>query len=151
MRKSEEGFTLIETILTLFIISVTLLIPILSIDQVIESTKTELFFREITADITLMQNHAILTGEGTDIEFRMSNGVSRITYSVRNQDKHPLNKIVVIDPELGRFLNTSHTRLVFNSSGNIGDFGNVNFVMKNGTYRLKFSLGSARFEIEKRD
>lgn len=151
-KMNEDGFTLIETVLTVFIISLTLLIPALSIDEMIENTQIEMFFRELTADITLMQNHTILTGEGTNIDFRRSNGVDRIRYSVRLQPDHPLNKTVVIDPEIGGFRNAVPTLIEYNvSSGNISNFGTIDFVMSNGTYRLTFWLGSARFEIEKRN
>ena len=147
---SEEGFTLIETLIVLFIISLTLLIPVLSINEMIENMKIELFFRELTTDITSMQNHTILTGEPTNITFSSTTGEDRIRFNVVAQTSHPIERTTMIDPEIGRFRTRMRTIIEYNTqSGNSNQFGTITFFMKNGRYDLKYYIGSARFEIEK--
>ena len=147
---SEEGFTLIETLIVLFIISLTLIIPVLSINEMIENMRIELFFRELTTDITLMQNHTILTGEATNITYSSTTGDSRIRFHVISQPNHPIERTTIIDPKIGRFNTQMRITIKHNSrTGNSSQFGTIAFFMKTGRYDLKYYIGSARFEIEK--
>ena len=148
--KSEGGFTLVETLLVLFIISCTFFIPVLTIDKMIEQTTVDLFFRELTGNLTMMQNHAVLNGEGTMVSFSndKKNGAEFIDFSVRQQPNHPLNKQQVLKTDYYSFRNKEPKDIYFKShSGNISECGNVRFGSVNGDYRLIFWLGSGRVEV----
>lgn len=148
--KNESGFTLVETLLVLFIIGCTFLIPVLAIDKMIEQTTVDLFFRELTGNLTMMQNHAVLNGEGTMVSFSndKDNGAEFIKYSVRQQPSHPLNKQQMLNTDYYSFRNKEPKVIYFKShSGNISESGNVRFRSVNGDYRLIFWLGSGRIEV----
>src|SRR5690625_2782626 len=92
---NEDGFTLLESLVVLMIASLFLLIPILSLQQATERVQIELFFRDLTSQITLMQNHAMLAGQPTKITFIPA----RDTISFRvmdleniEVDDHPINR-----------------------------------------------------------
>ena len=148
--KSDGGFTLVETLLVLFIISCTFLIPVLAIDKMIEQTTVDLFLREMTGNLTMMQNHAILNGEGTMVQFSndKDNGTEFIDFTIRQQPNHRLNKRQVLNTDYYSLRNNEPKVIYFKShSGNISESGNVRFRSVNGDYRLIFWLGSGRFEV----
>lgn len=146
--KSEDGFTLIETILVLFIVSCTLLIPVLAIDKMIDQTTVDLFFRELTANITMAQTHAVVNGDPTKIEFFSTTDSQLVNFTVIQQSAHPLNKQIILDTDYYRYRNRSHTIITFKrNTGNISGSVNIRFETVNGNYRLTYWLGSGRFEI----
>lgn len=150
LSENEDGFTLVETLLVLFIISSTFLIPVLAIDKMIEQTTVDLFFRELTGNLTMMQNHAIINGEGTMVQFSndKDNGTEFIDFKIRQQPNHRLNKRQVLDTDFYTFRNKELKVIYFKShSGNISESGNMRFRSVNGDYRLIFWLGSGRIEV----
>lgn len=153
MKCQEDGFTLVETLLTLFVVSLTVLIPILSIDRMIEHMQIDLFFREATANITRMQNHAILNGESTQIEFVNQDGNQYINFVIPHNRSHPASNKIEIDSPYYKLKTgkSNYTKYVkyHHTTGNISDIGTVHFETTTGNYKLTFWLGSGRFEISK--
>lgn len=147
---NESGFVLIETVFLLFVISMMTLIPVLSIDKMIASAQVDAFFRELTSNITLMQNHAILNNERTNVEFLKGQEANdnRIEFKVSGYGEHPLNRTMVLDSPYyafgtGRYFSFSFLK----GSGNISDSKTIEFLTAKGRYTLTYWLGSGRFEI----
>lgn len=152
-KEREAGFTLIETLITLLIVSLLMLMPVLSIDKMTESIQIDLFFRELTSNITLMQNHAILTGEQMVIEFIPKSNVIRFkSDAVLNENDHPLYREMHLQEGLYEFSSDWYGQVVFyGNTGNISSRGGwtTYFETSKGLYKLVFWLGSGRFEIQK--
>lgn len=153
--KYDDGFTLVELLITLLIISLLIFIPVLSIDKVIDTVQVDLFFRELSSNITLMQNHSILTGERTTVEFYP--GEKIIKFRVYDESKsleHPLNNEMFLKEGLYELLGNRYERVTFHgTTGNITIYNHgwrFNFITSQGAYELVFQLGSGRFDIRKK-
>lgn len=155
MEDKESGFTLVETLITLVILSFLIFLPLLSIDQAIHSVKADLFFRELSSNITMMQNHAILNGENTVVKFvPRDHTIQFEVYTKDYQTTHPLNREMTLKGEDYEFFGKKYLSFYF--AANTGSITvtdhhwRVRFKMKEELYELVFKLGSGRFEIKKR-
>lgn len=153
--KNEAGFTLIELMITLFMTSLLIFIPVLSIDKMVEKTQVDLFFRELHSNITLMQNHAMLTGERATVEFYPRDKIIKFrTYNDTQDSSHLLNSEMLLEEGMYDLLGHEHERVTFHGqSGNISVYKNkwrFNFKTSQGPYELVFQLGSGRFDIRKK-
>ncbi len=151
----EAGFTLIESLVVLFVVSLLLFMPILSIHRVVESIKIDLFFRELSSNITLMQNHAILNGEQTRIEFSPSqNSIRFRVLGSKKGSHHPLNQTIDLGEESYKLQGTGYRQVTFYAhTGNISITDRqwrFNIETTQGIYELVFQIGSGRFDIRKR-
>ena len=149
MNTKEAGFTLIESILILMITASLILVPILSVNKMIESIQTDLFFRELTSNITLMQNHSILNGETTSVQF-VPGDVDQVRFRVNKQTRHPLNRELYFENDLYQLRGRRYSDFSFSrDTGNISQANTRSFRTIKGDYVLIYWLGSGRFEIEK--
>ena len=153
MREQEEGFTLVETLITLLISSFLIFLPTLSMSEMTRSIETDLFFRELSSQITMMQNHAILMNETTRVEFSPRQNVIRFKINNGFGEAHPLNREISLEDYTCEFLSSNLQVIEFKrKSGNIAVLaGNwrIKFTTDIGTYELVFKLGSGRFDIRK--
>lgn len=153
---NEAGFTLLETLLTLMIASILILLPLLSIDRVIESVQIDLFFRELTSNLTLMQNHAILVGDRTVANFSPSE--NQIKFRVQDADRfsrHVLDSELYLEKGLYELHGKDyHTVEFLLDTGNVSikknDKWTTTFDTSKGQYQLVFQLGSGRFDVKKK-
>lgn len=146
--KNESGFTLIETLLVLLVTSLLILLPTLSIDKMVESLEIDLFFREMTSNITLMQNHAILAGKKTSVEFYPIENNELIRFKVANN--HPLNRTLYLYSPYYWFNGSEPRTFDFKSdTGNISASNTIRFNTTQGMYKLTYLMGSGRFDIKK--
>lgn len=149
---NEDGFTLLEVIIILLVSSLILLIPVLSITKMTASIQVELFFRDLTSQITLMQNHAILTKQPTRITFMPRNDTINfrvIDIESGNLKEHPINRDINLkNNPYYHLAGTSNRDFIFKSeSGNISHSNSIYFDTDLGQYRLVFQMGSGRIEI----
>jgi competence protein ComGD len=150
IKAKEEGFTLLESMLILLITASLILIPTLSIDRMVETVQVDMFFRELSSNITLMQNYSILHGEKTEVRFRPYESGHRIDFLVNFDASSPLNKTIYLDESLYYFTEKSGSEMIFNGdTGNISGGGTVFFNTVKGEYKLSYWLGSGRFAIDK--
>lgn len=151
--QKEAGFTLIETLITLLIVSLLMLMPVLSIEKITESIQIDLFFRELSSNITLMQNHAILTGEKMVIEFVPRDNLIRFKEDTGNLGTtHPLYREMILQEGLYELNGNYYGQVAFfEYTGNISSKNGWTTHIKTskGLYKLVFWLGSGRFEIQK--
>lgn len=149
----EAGFTLMETLVTLFIASLLIFMPLLSIENLTESIQIDLFFRELTSNVTLMQNHAILAGEKMIVEFIPQDNLIRFKNDTVSSGKsHPLYREMSLAESPCEIVGNSYGQIIFyENTGTISSRGawNTYFDTSKGRYRLIFWLGSGRFEIQK--
>lgn len=145
-RETEEGFTLIEMMITSFIILLLLSFPVLSFKSVQEKLEVQLFMEELASGMTLMQNQAILTEELTQVEVTPSLG--EIRFLVRGNRHHELNHSLFV-PSSVTIPGSGVRRINYSrGSGNINDFAPLHFDTPHGRYTVSFSIGSGRFEIK---
>lgn len=151
--QKESGFTLIETLLTLFVASLLIFIPVLSIEKITESIEIDLFFRELSSNITLMQNHAILTGHKTVVEFVPRDNLIRFREDRGSESStHLKYREIPLQEGLYEFYGDDYGEVAFNGyTGNIISKNGWTTYIKTskGLYKLVFWLGSGRFEIQK--
>lgn len=153
--QAEEGFTLVELLIVLLIVSFLTFLPALSIQQTIERTAVDMFFRELSSQITLMQNHAILAGERTAVEFAPNAKVIRFKVIGSNNSSHqPLNREISLADGPCQFSEPGYQTVYFKKdTGNISMVNNsrwrIKFKTELGAYEIVFKLGSGRFDIRK--
>ena len=146
--KIEEGFTLIETLIVLLVSSILLLVPTLSMGQLMEEMEVNFFFRELTSNLTLMQNQSIMGGQGTKVSFYSTKHKDHILFEVNSG--HPLNREMVLDRPYYRLAENKPIEFRFKGgTGNITSSNTVKFSSTQGQYKLTYLLGSGRFDIKK--
>lgn len=152
--KKEDGFTLIESLLCLVIASFLISLPILSIKDSLETIKIDLFFRELSSKITMMQNYAIIDEETTSIEFIGAKDIIRFKVKGKNSlESECLNQ----EMQLNEFfceLSGNESQIIYfkAKTGNSWELypkNRIQFKTAKGLYKLVFRLGSGRFEIRK--
>lgn len=153
IKREEDGFTLVETLITLLVASFLILLPSLSISQMTSSVEVDLFFRELSSQITLIQNHAILANETTRVEFSPTRNCIRFKVNNGYGAVHPLDREISLDGRACKFYTKIFQAVEFkNSTGNIAvltDNWRIRFITDKGLYELVFKLGSGRFDIRK--
>lgn len=144
--KNKEGFTLLESVVVLFLVSILIGFPILSVRKAEESIKIQLFIEELTTGITLMQSHAIMNRQPTIIEVKPD--TQMIDFRVYGGDSRSLD-YSIIPPEEVKLANHSEKYIFGSDSGNIGQYGSFSFTAPTGEYKLVFQMGSGRFYVRK--
>lgn len=151
--KNEAGFTLIETLVTLLIASLLMLLPILSLEKITENMQIDLFFRELSSNITLMQNHAILTGHKMVVEFVPRDNLIRFKEDKSSLGStHPMYREMHLQEGVYEFYGNDYGQVAFNGwTGNITSKNawTTYIQTSKGLYKIVFWLGSGRFEIQK--
>lgn len=137
---NEAGFTLLEAIFVLFVVSLIGLIAI-GLFPKYEEKKVDTFLEQLRQDIVLMQQSAISHSNSHQLHFYpmdhqyvITNGIETIL--IRNYDHD-----IVID------LNTLPSSLTFGPDGNIGRGGTMYVSYKTKKYKIVFQLGAGRFYI----
>jgi competence protein ComGD len=142
---SDSGFTLIETLLVIFIVFFIISFPILSFHQVQKDLEIELFLEELSSRLMLTQSHTILNGERAEVAIYPS--FNRIDFSINGQASHPLDYQLHFPDSVST--RGGVRRIYYRAhSGNINDFSPLVFQTSKGRYEVKFQLGSGRFAIE---
>lgn len=150
---NEAGFTLIETLVTLCIVSLFMSLPVLSIKNMSERIQIDLFFRELSSNITLVQNHAMLTGEQMVIEFIPQDNIIRFKQDIGSSGlDHPLFREIHLQEGLYELHGNTYHQITFHGyTGHISSKRGwtTHLDTSQGVYKLIFWLGSGRFEIQK--
>lgn len=144
--KSEEGFTLIESIIVLFVIGIFFSFPILSFREAEKDIELDLFFEELSSSITLIQNHAILNGQTTYVEANPD--LNTFLFRVRGEDTHSINHQLDITDTV-MLIGTVRQYEFQRQSGNQGNLNRLRMDTHKGRFELVFQMGSGRFEIRK--
>lgn len=143
LKKTNQGFTLLETVLVLIVSSIVLLMPTLIAKSVIEEVKRNLFFEEFQSKLTSMQTVALLSNERAKITVLKA---GKIKYEMEGQPAHRLNKALFLPEKL-----TTPTDKVFyfnSGTGNVSSFSTIYFNSSKKQYQFKFQIGSGRYFFE---
>lgn len=138
----QRGFTLIETLIVLFIFIAVTGIVMVSFQSVRVEKQTQYFFEQLQKDLYLSQEYALAHHKEVDLTFLpMEN-----RYSVRS------GSIVLFtrpyDPKMNIKSNFGMT-VQFNPNGNIAKFGTLTVSSPSGGFKVVFHIGKGRFYVEK--
>ena len=143
--KKSEGFTLIETVLVLSVVSLILSIPFVHFNKLRVESETQLFFESLGSSITLVQTYAILNQEWTVMDVRP--GSRDISFRVVNDRNHPIAHKLPLPESLSLPGGAREFRFSSNT-GNQSDILQVPFETTKGKVNFKFKFGKGRFTIE---
>lgn len=143
--EKENGFSLIETLLVLSLVSFIVSMPILHFNRLKIETETQLFFESLESSITLVQSHAILNNEWTVIEFSPSS--KQVSFRVAGDREHPLNHRLYLPESMS--MASGFMEYNFNSeTGNQSNLKKLRFYTSKGEVEFGFLFGSGRFSYE---
>lgn len=145
MLKKENGFSLVETLLVLSLVSFILSIPILHFNRMKIESETQLFFESLESSITLIQSHAILNNEWTVIEVSPSS--KQINFRVAGDREHPINHRLYL-PETMSLASGSVVYNFYSETGNQTQLKKLRFYTAKGEVEFGFLFGSGRFSYE---
>lgn len=142
----DEGFTLIETLLVLSVLSLILvMVPAIRFDYLTEKSETSLFFNSLQSSVTLVQNYSVLNDEWTVVRFFPEQGL--ISFRVAGKTNHPVEHRIEL-PDHVQILNNNVEFRFKNESGNIGQYETIRFKTPEGIVEYVFQLGSGRFVVK---
>lgn len=141
---NQNGFTLLEALLVLSIVSVMSLVLITNIVPIYHKKVIEIFLDQFEKDMLLAQQYAIVHEEPVYILF---NG-DQFQYSLEVNDlATPLLKRNY-HPEISLEGGTLTNRVTYISNGSIQKSGAMYISYKNRKYKVIFYLGKGRIRIE---
>lgn len=134
-----KGFSLIEVMASLVIISIILLMAVLPVQSLTRQMQSEYVLKEMQQDLHTMQLHAIKTGKEVSFRFFREGH-----YTASSEGRVILRKSFssqVSFQELSLNLN----QIVFRPNGNVRNFGQIRVEASGKIYRLVFQIGRGRF------
>ncbi len=147
-RKTNAGFTLIEMLLVLTIISVCMLLTIASSQTYAEGRKLDYLVRQFREDVLYGQYFAMTRKKSVYIAFYDRD--THVEYAIYDTSIYGKALISRILPEGVTFsLGTLGQLLYYNSTGNINKSGTMFIESGHHKYKVVFLLGRGRFYVEK--
>ena len=141
--RSQEGYTFVEMLLVLLLVSTITSVSILQLEPLVDSKKIDHFFDQFENDILFAQQYAISHSESIKVIFYEGQPTYRI---ILNGFGEPLlertyDKRFNINPT------TLNSSVVFRGSGNIKNPGTMLVTYKERTFKVVFLLGKGRFYV----
>ncbi|MEH7811065.1 competence type IV pilus minor pilin ComGD [Bacillus toyonensis] len=145
----QKGFTLLEMLLVLFVISVLSMITYFNVHSIYEKQKVEQFLSQFSNDILYMQQLAINRQKYYTLRWYKEKNTYYIEESGTNHFivSRDYGNDIQID------LHTFPNPMTYNPSGNINRGGTILLSYRSYKYEIVFQLGRGRFtyrEISKR-
>lgn len=137
--KGINGFTLIEVLFTLFIVSIVSVLFIPNMLQVIERQQTKHFFEIFNSDILMIQNKSI--GEERNIRIRLRTD----HYLIMDERELIVQREY---PKHLTYIEGSNNIITFNNTGTMMNPRTFHFRERNKAYLVVFPLGKGRHYIE---
>ncbi|MCH1624915.1 competence type IV pilus minor pilin ComGD [Fredinandcohnia quinoae] len=145
MNHNEKGFTLIESLLVLSILTIITSIVILQLKPLHDSRKIDFFLEQLQDDIFYSQQYAISHSEQVNVIFNENDHNYHIRSGKRN--------VIILDREYDESIQIDYatlgTTLTFNANGNIRKSGTIRVKYKDAIYKITFLLGKGRFYVAK--
>lgn len=139
--KNEEGFTLIEMLLVLYIVLLTSSLSVHAISGISEKRSVDQFFQQLMLDVQSAQATAIEKKSTVTIRF-LSN---KVEASVAAEGA------VIFEyefPENITFIQLSNLKtIIINANGNIRDFGRLKFNTPFGQIHLILNIQEGRMRL----
>lgn len=141
---SKEGFTLIEMLIVLTVVSVVLVFGIFTMKPVMEWMQKRMFISQLQSDLYRAHSYAITRKEKISIVFLQDENryyaEGESSGILLNRDVQPPVSIT------GGSLN--QLRLHITHDGTINNFGNVDFEVNGQAIELAFHIGRGRFVVK---
>jgi len=141
----KNGFTLIESILVLSIVSIMSFVLITNIVPIYNQKVIDTFLHQFEKDMMYAQQYALVNEQLTYIIFVPTEN----NYTIeRNRVSAPLVKREYNDDITIQATNFSN-RIGYNGNGSIQKGGTIYISYKAQTYKVVYYLGKGRFTIQK--
>lgn len=141
----DQGFTLIETLITLFLISLLTGLPYYHSKQNAISIEEDIFFSSVEAEMNKMQLYAITSGQRTQVTFSSK----AVLFSIPSYPDHPYNSRLDYPETVSKIQNDV---FLFNFSphtGRTNKFGSITFKLSKGDLSIVFQISNGRYRIQK--
>lgn len=141
----KNGFTLIEVLMVLSILSAALLLLTPMNDLFLEKQREKQFIREFSSDMLLLQSYSRTTLSKVRFIYSKEEGVYKI-----NKGRDPLIEREL--PKGWRFKMLTYSEddaIQYAYSGSIKGGGHIVLKTRNNSYTFFFAPGKGRFRIEK--
>ncbi|MCJ7839316.1 prepilin-type N-terminal cleavage/methylation domain-containing protein [Lederbergia sp. NSJ-179] len=142
--RSRDGFTLIEMLIVLSVISIILLFSIFMFRSFSESMQKRLFFTQLESD--LYYAHAYAQNRKEAVQVRFSRGSKQYEMLVGKQQPE-LFLIRKFPPSI-YIKESTISSFVITPDGNVSTFGIITFQHNQTTVKVSFNIGKGRFNIE---
>lgn len=142
----KNGFTLIEMLIVLMIVSTLMILVIPRIDQLEKAKEETYMIEQLTDDLLYAQQYAMTHKTAVVVVFYNAQGRYRMTES------YTLGRTLIdrtLPSQWAFELATLQNPLTFLANGNVNKSGTI--LIKNGktTYKVVFLLGKGRFYVQK--
>jgi competence protein ComGD len=145
MRK-QSGFTLIEMLMVLTIVSVLTVVAFPEMRSLIEVKQINYFIAQFKDDMLYAQQYAMAHKTPVAIVFYHEEPTYRIT------EENTFGRILLhrsYSPKLQIKLTTLQSPLIFSPNGNINKSGTIFVTYGKQTYKIVFLLGKGRCYVQK--
>ncbi|NMH74401.1 type II secretion system protein [Bacillus sp. RO2] len=145
--KTNGGYTLLESLLVISIISVLLSVTVLTLSSTQESYIGEHFNEQLSNDLLFAQQYALSSKNSVYIVFTPSENYYRI-----RQGTFQINELVVREYHSSIRIDTRTMgqRITYLGNGSINKSGAIAiYVDEKELYQYVFTLGKGRFYVEK--
>lgn len=140
--KSELGFTLFEVLIALTIISALLVIPMRMSAEISHEMTERQFFNQLHHDIFQAQALAISSRQVVSVKFSRANRYYALMAGTKEFKRIPFPRTVDISYKATLF------EISFLSNGNVGQFGNILFMVSGKEMDFKVHIGKGRIAYE---
>lgn len=137
----EEGFTLLEMLLVLGVISILSVVTYFNLYPLYEKKKAEQFVEQFSQDVLLMQQFAISHRNYYTLRWFPHQSMYSISATGGSEPVFQRYYDETIEVDLYTFPNP----MTYSSTGNINRGGTIIITYKSITYRIVFQLGRGRF------
>ncbi|MDF0727789.1 competence type IV pilus minor pilin ComGD [Cytobacillus sp. S13-E01] len=142
---NQKGFTLIEVLLVLLIISTLTSLTLIQFKPIFDSKKIEYFFETFENDLLFAQTYAMSHNETVYVYFTVNEHQYRVLAgSTRRQ---------ILSREFSKDIKLEYSNLipgvVYLANGNLSKSGSLVFKYKKDVYQVTFLLGKGRFYVKK--
>ncbi|MEK5523498.1 competence type IV pilus minor pilin ComGD [Heyndrickxia sp. FSL W8-0423] len=143
MIKNNRGFTLMEVLIVLLVLSIFIGLGFTSMKPIWSSLEKGMFISQMEADLYYVQSYAVNRHESVVVQFYPFND-RYIATSVTSKSK-------IVDrtlPASVDMMNGSFTSFMITPDGNTNKFGTLKFKHSGKEMKLIFNIGRGRFRIE---
>jgi len=143
---NQKGFTLIEILIVLTIVSVLTFISIPRINELIQAKEMNYFLEQFREDMLYVQQYAMVRKVSVAVLFYPYQSTYRIT------EGNMLGRVLLhrtYSANLEIHPATLQSPLMFLKNGNVNKSGTILITNGEQTYKIVFLLGKGRFYVEK--
>lgn len=143
---TEKGFTLIEMMMVLFIITAATGIALVSFQSLHESRQTEHFLEQLKKDLYLAQEYAMSHNKKVHLTFSHADHLYTIKAQWRDSPilTNNYDNSIAVKNDYNMGLIVTFVK----GSGNISKIGKLKIQTPQGVYLIVFHPGKGRFYIE---